>query len=369
MPSPPQDPASLKFFNLLKVLSVTPTKYENPGLLDEALCVIPLDRLYSEAEEESQIMQASAASMSGKAEWGYQDCVIRALLRYVGIFGWSRPSAPLLTILSRWFKGSFFQFVNNPPCSKCNMPTIAQGMTPPSPDETARGATRVELYRCSDNSCAAHERFPRYSDVWQLLQSRRGRVGEWANCFSMFCRAVGARVRWVWNSEDYVWTEVYSEHQRRWVHVDACEGAFDQPRLYTEGWQRNISYCVAFSIDGATDVTRRYVRNFSRHGSPRTRAPEEVVLWSIHEIRRKRRENMSKTDQRRLIKEDEREEKELRCYMASALAAEINNMLPCNLSGRHEDRKHPGARQGASAEWLAAQGHGQSGPDRPREGR
>lgn len=92
------------------------------------------------------------------------------------------------------------------------------------------------------------------------------------------------------------------------------------------GWKRPRAYCIAFSIDGATDVTRRYVRS-PTYSLPRTRCSEASLAWIISEIRHMRRVGLPEHDRLRLQREDDREERELRGYCWRGLVTELGRSI------------------------------------------
>ena len=105
--------------------------------------------------------------------------------------------------------------------------------------------------------------FPRYNNPRTLLQTRKGRCGEFANLFGFVCRAVGFETRYILDFTDHVWVEVWSNRQSRWIMADSCEGKIDAASMYEKGWGKKLSYIVAFTTDSVTDVTKRYTRVFN----------------------------------------------------------------------------------------------------------
>lgn len=51
--------------------------------------------------------------------------------------------------------------------------------------------------------------------------------------------------------------QIWIPAKSRWVHTDPCENKFDKPMMYEQGWNKRLSYIVAFDADGGIDVTRR----------------------------------------------------------------------------------------------------------------
>lgn len=116
-----------------------------------------------------------------------------------------------------------------------------------------------------------------------------------------------------------------------------------------------MAYCIAFSADGATDVTRRYVRAPTKHALPRTKAPENVLIHILDEIRSMRRRDMDKKEKFRLEGEDMKEDQEFRRYIIDNLIKEISHIMP----GTQRRRLDPDAQKAAEererdAQWLRA---------------
>ncbi|XP_054619790.1 peptide-N(4)-(N-acetyl-beta-glucosaminyl)asparagine amidase isoform X2 [Dunckerocampus dactyliophorus] len=248
--------------------------YENPGLQQKARSYIPCSQLFSAAKRKLEV----AKEVDSECKLGKEDFLVLELLS--------------------WFKNDFFSWVDCLPCSHCGGQTQNTGSLSPTADDLHWGAHRVEEHHCQ--SCQQSTRFPRYNNPEKLLETRRGRCGEWANCFTLCCRALGLEVRYIWDSTDHVWTEIYSISQRRWLHCDSCENICDKPLLYEVGWEKKLSYILAFSKDQVIDVTWRYSCKHSEVLSRRTSVSEAWLLQTIIEMNALRQQTFSANKKREL---------------------------------------------------------------------
>ncbi|XP_038579993.1 peptide-N(4)-(N-acetyl-beta-glucosaminyl)asparagine amidase isoform X2 [Micropterus salmoides] len=246
---------SMSFFVTLQSNFQHVMLYENLELQQKARSCIPHQQMSSAAEHKlKEVKEADP-----ECKLGIEDFLVLELLR--------------------WFKQDFFSWVDCLPCSSCGGPTQNASSLSPTTDDLRWGAQRVENHYCQ--SCSLPTRFPRYNSPEKLLETRRGRCGEWANCFTLCCRALGLEARYVWDSTDHVWTEIYSVSQRRWLHCDSCENVCDKPLLYEVGWGKKLAYVLAFSKDQVVDVTWRYSCKHPEVLSRRTKVQE---AWLLHTI-------------------------------------------------------------------------------------
>ena len=212
--------------------------YEQPAARAAALEVMPVSRFETAANAKLE-----AAKKQGEE-------IHNALYRDF-----------LLLEMKEWFKTDFFKWLDSPPCPVCGGSTEGGGLVAPTPEERADGAGRVEGWRCKTADCGGQARFPRYhSKPEVLLRTRKGRCGEWANCFVLCCRALDFDTRMVVDWTDHVWAEVWSEVEDRWLHVDPGE-AVDSCLVYEVGWGKKLTYVIAHSKDEVQDVTWRYSKN------------------------------------------------------------------------------------------------------------
>lgn len=151
-----------------------------------------------------------------------------------------------------------------------------------------------------------------------------------------------------------------------------------QPQTFTKdelltvppsGWKRKLTYCIAFSADGCTDVTRRYVRSPTEHALPRTRCSEGVLMHITREITSMRRRDMDKKEKFRLQADDMREDAELRKIIIEALAFNVSRILPGGVGGANVTMDAEAVKAAESREeWARVREEG-GGQNQNQDGR
>ena len=187
------------------------------------------------------------------------------------------------------------------------------GYVYPSTEEVEGKASRTELYHC--HKCRAYTRFPRFNSISSIVKYGRGRCGEYSILAYRILRDLGHEARWVVDWSDHVWVECWLNHPEkdkgRWIHLDPCEAACDEPHLYQE-WGKKQTMIVAFWVprhenNGAEqndrlsqrnnipliqDVTRKYTSDSLEIIQSRREESNNQIQSSIQEVEVKLRNKL-----------------------------------------------------------------------------
>lgn len=104
----------------------------------------------------------------------------------------------------------------------------------------------------------SHEDIVRHNNPLEILAYGKGRCGEFSILFTALCLAHNYRARIILDLSDHVWSEVWDDQQKRWVHVDPTEKRFDDQKMYERDWKKNLTEVYAFENGNMENVTENY---------------------------------------------------------------------------------------------------------------
>jgi len=98
----------------------------------------------------------------------------------------------------------------------------------------------------------------RHSDPLEILDYGKGRCSEFSVLYTALCLAHNYRARLILDMSDHVWTEVWDNRQKRWIHVDPSEKKIDDPKMYERDWKKNLKEVYALEKGHIENVTIGY---------------------------------------------------------------------------------------------------------------